>query len=212
MMWDRAMTAANVGATAQNILKNPNLLRDSAVGGMIGMLVRSPVLGALGGAAYNLFKAPGMAEGMRSVAQDALGGLRTEGGVQGALDVLGKSLFGGTAGRTRPDPERAKVGAAAAEKKSGIPGWAKWLGLGGGALMLSNALFDNFSMNGFGNPLFGGYGMHPFMDPMAGMMDPMGMGMGMGMAPTLNLLGGMGLTDLLLAGGVGYAGYKLLTR
>jgi hypothetical protein len=56
------------------------------------------------------------------------------------------------------------------------------------------------------------------MDPMAtmmggGMMDPtMGMGMGMGMMPTNNLLGGMGLMDLLMAGGVGLGAYHLLKR
>jgi hypothetical protein len=206
------MSTANVQGAAQ-ILERPNFLRDVGIGAGAGLLLNSPVLGALGGLAYNLFSTPGMADGMKAAARDAFSGLQGRNPVEG----LGGGLFASQPdGQTQADPAAAQAGAQAAEKKSGIPGWAKWLGIGGGALMLFNNLFDNFSMNGFGNPLYGGFGMTPFMDPMAtmmggGMMDPT-MGMGMGMMPTNNLLGGMGLMDLLMAGGVGLGAYHLLKR
>lgn len=197
---------------AASFLQSPNLLRDTAIGAAAGLLLQRPALGALGGLAYNLFTTPGMADGMRAAARDAFAGLSGEGGAQAAVDALGRGLFGAREGaKTQAHQEAAEARASVAEKKSGIPGWAKWLGLGGGALLLFNNLFDGLSLNGFGNPLYAGYGTYPFMDPMASMMGPMG-GMGPVMSPTLNLLGGMGLMDLLVAGGLGFGAYKLLSR
>lgn len=213
------MTTASVNPQnpAAGIGQNPNLVRDTAIGAGLGLFLNNPILGALGGLAYNLFTTPGMADGMKAAAGEAFAGLQGNGGIEGAVQALGKGLFGSQDGaKTQADPDAAKTSAQAAETKSGIPGWAKMLGLGAGGLMLFNGLFDNFAMNGFGNPLYGGFGMAPFMDPMMGMMgmDPM-MGM-MGMGPmgmmTNNILGGMGLVDLLIAGGVGYGAYKMFSK
>lgn len=205
---------------------NPHLGRDAAIGGGAGWLAGHPILGALGGIAYNLFKTPGMADGLKQAAADAFSGIGGGGSVMDAIKGLGASLFGGAEGaQTRPNPSTAMANAQSAEKKSGIPGWAKWLAAGGAGLALFNTVFDRFNMNGFGGGMFGGFGMSPFMGPMAGMMgmgamgmgmpgmDMMGMGMmGPGMGYGNDVVGGMSLMDLLITAGVGVGAYHFLKR
>lgn len=191
------------------ILVNPNLLRDTAIGLGLGLLMGRPLLGAAGGAGYNLFSTPGMADGMKSAAQDAFHGVGAQGGVEEALRALGKTLFGGADGaKTRAEPAAAESNAKQAEQKSGIPGWAKWALGGAGAIALMNNVFDPLAMNGFGNPWYGGYGMDPFMGAMGPMMGPAMMGP----MPASNLFFGMDLVDLLIAGGLAAGAHHLMKR
>lgn len=217
---------STVQGGAFKLFDNPNVMRDAAVGGGAGLLLGRPIMGALAGLAYNLFSTEGAAEGMKAAAGKAFESFNAGGGVQDIVSNLGGALFGDAAGgQTRADPEQARLGAQAAEKKSGIPGWAKVLGLGVGGLALFNNVFDRFSMNGFSNPLFAGAGMFPGVpgmgfDPMSMMMgggmgvDPMSAMMmgGGGMAPTNNIIGGMGIMDLLLVGGGALAAKHFMSR
>ena len=192
-----------------------DLASGAAWGGGIGMLLGHPFIGALAGVAYKLFSGKGMSEGMQQAINQFGAQVNTNGGAGEAVRNLGRSLFGepqGDASQLRPDPERAQTNA-----RTGMPGWAKLAAGGGVALLglnLFNNIFDRFTMNGFGNPMFGGAGMFPFMG--GGQMpfvDPYGMGMNMGMgfgpAPIL----GQGVSDIfstLLTGGVLYGGYRLI--
>jgi hypothetical protein len=104
------MSTANVQGAAQ-ILERPNFLRDVGIGAGAGLLLNSPVLGALGGLAYNLFSTPGMADGMKAAARNAFSGLQGQNPVEG----LGGGLFASQPdGQTQADPAAAQAGAQAA--------------------------------------------------------------------------------------------------
>jgi hypothetical protein len=188
-----------------------DLARGAAWGGGIGLLIGRPFLGALAGVAYKLFTGKGMSEGMQQAIDQFGTQLNANGGVGDAVRGLGRSLFGepqGDPSQLRADPDRAQANA-----RSGMPGWAKLAAGGGLALLginLFNNIFDRFTMNGFGNPLFGGAGMFPFGGGMP-YADPYGMGFGMGVGPAPIL--GQGVSDIfstLLTGGVVYGGYRLI--
>jgi hypothetical protein len=135
------------------------LLKGAGIGGLIGLFLGNPILGALGGAAFKLFTTEGMSEGMNQ----ALQGFGKDFDLQG----LNKTLFGADAPpKARPNGDRARANAR--NEKSGIPGWLKTAGIAVLGLGLFNTIFDNvMPLLRFGlpfmNPYYSGAGMFPFM-------------------------------------------------
>lgn len=142
------------------------LLKGAGFGGLIGMFLRQPVLGALAGAAYKIFTTDGMAEGAKRL----IGDFAQNVDIDGIKEQLGNSLGGPVQGDTKPDEIRARQTA----NKSGI-GWGKMALLGVGACLATN-IFETMTMTmnpvamsmgmggvpaGFGMPLFAGGGMLP---------------------------------------------------
>ena len=207
---------------AQSILNDPNTMdfaKKTGLGGLIGMIVGSPLLGAAGGALYALFsKGGGMPEGMSSVLNqvgDRFGVDLSD--PKAAVQTLGKRIFGdGT--QEAPSREANHQAANAAYDKgqttSGfkIPGWLKIGGIalaGMVGLDLFSSMFQNMAYGGGPLGVLGGF-------------DPT-MGMGMAMDPTMafsspwynGFSGGLlnnPLTNLLLLGGGAFAISKLASR
>jgi hypothetical protein len=153
-----------------NAQQKSSLWQGAGLGGLIGMFLGQPILGALGGLAYKLFSTEGLADSAGKILGDAAGGdpLAAFGKWFGGSPAAEKADTGATAGTT------AEPKAAPEQKSGGLPGWVKALGIGVAGLTALNFVQDNVGstfmgmpygmgmggMGGFGG--FGGFGM-PFL-------------------------------------------------
>ena len=148
------------------------LLKGGGIGGLIGMFLGRPLLGVLGGLAYKLFTTEGLADSAKKVvgdfmnSDDPLGSLGSFlGGGQRTSEAPHKVPFFANDGKTNVRIEnqedwdayqRSKNGERPAERKSGLPTWAKWgIGIVAGTAAL-NFVQDNFVNTFLGIPRFGG--------------------------------------------------------
>ncbi len=117
-----------------------DLWQGAAYGGLIGMFVGRPILGALGGMVYKLFTTDGLADAARTLF-DPEG---TLGSVLGGNDKARKT----TTRRKQEEPA----------SKPAVPGWLKALGIGAAVVAGVSALGDTMTYGFMGRPFFGGYG------------------------------------------------------
>lgn len=132
------------------------LLEGGSVGGLIGMVLGRPLLGALGGLAYKLFSTEGLADAAKQVVSD----------FTNSDDP--KSVLGGLLGAK--DEPTAEKGEGSEQRKSGLPSWAKiGLGVVAGTTALNFAR-DNLFNTFMGVPNYGmGFPIMPIMPNMWGM-------------------------------------------
>jgi hypothetical protein len=128
-----------------NAQQQDSLWQGAGLGGLVGMFLGRPILGALGGLAYKLFTTDGLKESVGKIVGD----------FANSEDPLG-SLGSVLGGRQKTEgSEGAKSEASSGERKSGFPSWAKWgLGIFAGLTALNTV--QDFIAPMFGMP---GYGM-----------------------------------------------------
>jgi hypothetical protein len=148
-----------------NQQQQSELWKGAGIGGLIGMFIGQPILGALGGLAYKLFSTEGLAESAKKVVGDFTNS-------EDPLGSLG-SILGGKKQAAEAGGEQEE---GRAQKSGGLPTWAKWgIGIAAGATALNfvqDNLFSTFlGVPGFGagfpfmNAGFGGFNMFNMFNP-----------------------------------------------